>query len=179
MKIPRFNSMLAAGVAATAVVLAAGEAAAQQPAAPESYRIGYVNPERVKREARGFLQAQQVLDAEFQKRNQEIAGDEERLRAMAVALDKDSAILSAAERQKRERAAGDLQRDIERRKRTYTEEFNQRREEVQKQVAEKADATIRRVAEQEKLDAVFVEAAYAAPHIDITDKVIKALDAAR
>jgi outer membrane protein len=178
MKIPGFNSMLAAGVAATAVVLAAGEAAAQQPAAPESYRIGYVNPERVKREARAFVQAQQSLDAEFQKRNQELAGAEERLRAMAVALDKDSAILSTAERQRREREAGELQRDIERRKRTSTEEFNQRRDEVLKQVSDKADAMVRHVAEQEKLDAVFVEAAYAAPRVDITDKVIKALDAA-
>jgi outer membrane protein len=176
MKSSRFNSMLAAGAAAIALALAAGEAAAQQ--APESYRIGYVNPERVKREARAFVQAQQTLDAEFQKRNQEIAGAEERLRAMAVALDKDSAILSAAERQKRERDAGELQRDIERRKRTSTEEFNQRRDEVMKQVADRADVMVRRVAEQEKLDAVFVEAAYAAPRIDITDKVIKALDAA-
>ena len=159
-------ALLAAAVASTA--------SAQQPASAD-YKIGYVNPERVMRETRESQMAQRVLESEFQKRNQEIAGAEQRLQAMVADLEKSGATLSAAERQKRERAAGELQRDIERRKTVYTEELNVRRDEAQKQIIDKANAMIRRVAEQEKFDAVFVEAAYADPRIDITDRVIKAL----
>ena len=52
-------------------------------------------------------------------------------------------------------------------------------DEALKQIVDDANAIIRRIAEEEKFDAVFVEAAYANPGIDITAKVIKALDAAR
>jgi outer membrane protein len=48
-----------------------------------------------------------------------------------------------------------------------------------KQFIDKSNEVIRRVAEAENLDAVFFEAAYASTRIDITDKVIKALDAGR
>ena len=50
-----------------------------------------------------------------------------------------------------------------------------RRNEAMAQVLEQANRAIRRVAEQENLDAVFQEAAFANPRIDITEKVIKAI----
>jgi outer membrane protein len=68
--------------------------------------------------------------------------------------------------------------DIERRRSALAEDMSQKRDEALKQIVEKANAMIARVAEEEKLDAVFLEAAYVSPRIDITDKVIKALDAA-
>jgi outer membrane protein len=139
--------MIAAGVMATAVALAAGEATAQQPAAPASHKIGFVSTERVMREARVSQQAQKELEAEFKKRDQEIAGGP--------------------------------QGDIERRRNALLEDMSQRREEALKQIVDKANAMIRRIAEEENFDAVFLEAAYAAPRIDLTAKVIKALDAAR
>jgi outer membrane protein len=173
MKQSSFGSTIAAVLAAAA----AGAASAQPP--PAGYKIGFVNTERVMREARAPQQAQKGLEAEFLKRNREIAAAEERLRAMAADLEKNAAGFSAADRQKREREAGELQRDIERRKRVLSDDLTQRREEAQKQIADKSNAMIRRVAEEEKLDAVFVEATFADPRIDITAKVIKALDAAR
>ncbi len=42
---------------------------------------------------------------------------------------------------------------------------------------EQANRAIRRVAEQENLDVVFQEAAFASQRIDITEKVIKAVNA--
>ena len=41
---------------------------------------------------------------------------------------------------------------------------------------EQANRVIRLIAEQDKYDIIFQEAAYANPRIDITDKVIKALE---
>lgn len=175
MKQSRFGSI----IAATLVCAAAGMAAAQQPEAPVQYKIGFVDTKRVMREARAPLLAQKSLEAEFQKRDKEIAGAEERLRRMVAELEKNAARLSAADRQKREREAGELQRDIERRRTIFAEDLNQRRAEALKQIIDKGNSLIRRIGEEEKFDAVFVEAAYAGPRIDITAKVIKALDAAR
>jgi outer membrane protein len=81
-------------------------------------------------------------------------------------------------KREREIAAGPA-RDQERRRAAMLEDMNLRREEANKQLADKANGVIRRIAEQENFDAVFIEAAYASPRIDLTDKVIKALDAAR
>ena len=173
MKQSRFGLTIAAAV----VAAAAGTASAQPPQVP-GYKIGFVNAQRVMREAREFQKAQKSLEAEFLKRSQEIAAAETRLRGIAAELEKSAAGLSPAERQKRAREAGELQRDIERRKRIYSEELNQRRNEAEKQVADKANAMIRRIAEEGKFDAVFVEASYADPRIDNTARVIKALDAA-
>lgn len=173
------QSSLVSMFAAAVLAAAACTAAAQQQPAPVPVKMGFVNTERVMREARAAQQAQKSLNAEFQKRDQEIAGAEERLKRMAGELKKNGASLAAAERQKRERDAGELARDIERRRTAFAEDVNQRREEAMKQLIEKTNGIIRRIAEQQKFDIVFVEAAYANARIDITDQVIKALDSER
>jgi len=43
-------------------------------------------------------------------------------------------------------------------------------------VVEQANRVIRQIAEQEKFDIIFQDAVYANPRIDITERVIKALD---
>ena len=132
---------LEAAVAAALLAVAAGTAYA------DSYKVGYVNGERVMREAREAQQAAKALEAEFRKRQQEIAGGP-----------KD---------------------DVEKNMRALSEDMNAKREEAQKQFGAKAGAVIRRIGQQEDFDAVFLEAAYAAAGVDLTDKVIRALDAGR
>ncbi|MGA0882933.1 MAG: OmpH family outer membrane protein, partial [Burkholderiaceae bacterium] len=43
-------------------------------------------------------------------------------------------------------------------------------------VVERANKAIRQIAEAEKYDLIFQEAVFASPRIDITDKVIRALN---
>ena len=138
------NRFLIGAVLASAIALAAGTAAAQAPAAS---KIGYVNTERVMRESRAAQQMQKGLEAEFQKRDKEIA-------------------------------AGPAA-DMERRRSLLIEDMNLRRENAVKQFIDKANGVIRRIAEAEKFDIVFLDAAYANARIEITEKVIKALDAGR
>lgn len=138
------NRFLIGAVLASAIALAAGTAAAQ---APAGNKIGYVNTERVMRESRAAQQMQKGLEAEFQKRDKEIA-------------------------------AGPAA-DMERRRSALIEDMNLRRESAVKQFIDKANGVIRRIAEAEKFDIVFLNAAYANTRIDITEKVVKALDAAR
>jgi outer membrane protein len=138
------NRFLIGAVLASAIALAAGTAAAQAPAAS---KIGYVNTERVMRESRAAQQMQKGLEAEFRKRDKEIA-------------------------------AGPAA-DMERRRSLLIEDMNLRRENAVKQFIDKANGVIRRIAEAEKFDIVFLDAAYANARIEITEKVIKALDAGR
>ena len=92
-------------------------------------------------------------------------------------LEKDSVTMPEAQRRNKERDFNDLNREFQRKQREYREDVNQRRNEELSQVIEQANRIIRQIAESEKYDIIFQEAAYANPRIDITDKVIKALDA--
>jgi len=69
--------------------------------------------------------------------------------------------------------------EAERRQRAMVDELNQRRDDALKAIVEKANAAIKKIAEQDNLDVVLYEAAFAAPKVDLTDRVIKALDAAK
>jgi outer membrane protein len=138
----------AAMLAAAASPAAAQTAAAQQAAAtPNSYKIGYVDTERVMRDSRASKQVKKELDDEYLRRAKEVL-------------------------------AGPPG-DVERRKAALADEMNMKREFAQKQFVDKANDTLRRIAEAEKFDAVFLEAAYASTRIDLTDRIIKSLDAAR
>jgi outer membrane protein len=85
--------------------------------------------------------------------------------------------MSETQRRSKEREFGELNRDFQRKQREFREDLNQRRNEELAQVVEQANRIIRLIAEQEKFDIIFQEMpAYVSPRIDITDKVIKALE---
>jgi len=75
--------------------------------------------------------------------------------------------------------AGAPAAERERRGAALTEDMNLRRDEALKQFIDRTNAIVRRIAEAEKFDAVFFEAAFASKRIDLTDRVIKAVDAER
>ena len=99
-----------------------------------------------------------------------------RLKSMSDKLDKDTAILSESDRVKRQRELADLDKDFQRKQREFREDLNQRRNEELAIVLERTNKVIKQIAESEKYDIVFQEAVYASPRIDITDKVLKALN---
>ncbi len=141
MQVFRSGSILAA-----VLLAAACPATAQQPAA-NSYKIGYVNTERMTRDSRASQKAAESLGADIQKREKEIA-------------------------------AGPAA-DIARRSAALADEFNQRRDDELKRFLARANGIIRRIAEAGKMDIVFLDATYASTRIDITDQVIRALDAGK
>jgi outer membrane protein len=87
--------------------------------------------------------------------------------------------MTETQRRNREREFADLNRDFQRKQREFREDLNQRRNEELAQVVELANRVIRQIAEQEKFDIIFQDAVFASPRIDITDKVIKALDSGK
>ncbi|TAK82695.1 MAG: OmpH family outer membrane protein [Betaproteobacteria bacterium] len=144
--------------------------------AQTSGKFGFVNTERILRDAVPAQRAQKKIESEFQKRDQELARIADQLKRMQDDLDKNSVTMSDTQRRNKEREFSDLNRDFQRKQREFREDLNQRRNEELAQVVEQANRVIRQIAEQEKFDIIFQDAVYASPRIDITDKVIKALE---
>ncbi|MBA4094918.1 MAG: hypothetical protein C0489_12650, partial [Candidatus Accumulibacter sp.] len=84
--------------------------------------------------------------------------------------------LNELDRTRRARELYNMQKDVERMQREFQEDLQQRKNEERAAIAQKAYKLVEQVAEQEKLDAVLVEAAWVSPRVDITDKILKLLD---
>ncbi|HXR59228.1 MAG TPA: OmpH family outer membrane protein [Burkholderiales bacterium] len=139
-------------------------------------KIGVVQIERIVRDSAPAVRAQKKLEAEFAKREAELAKVSDQLKRMQDELEKDGVTMSETVRRNKERDFNDQSREFQRKQREYREDVNQRRNEELAQVIDQANRVIRQIAEAEKYDIVFQEAAYANPRIDITDKVIKAME---
>jgi outer membrane protein len=140
-------------------------------------KFGFVHTERILRDSVPAVRAQKKIEAEFQKRDRELAGIAAELKRMQDDLDKNAMTMGETQRRGKEREFGELNRDFQRKQREFREDLNQRRNEELRQVVEEANRVIRMIAEQEKFDIIFQEMpAYVSPRIDITDKVIKALE---
>jgi outer membrane protein len=142
----------------------------------QELKIGYVNSERVLREATPAKAAQEKLQAEFGKRERELADQAARLKASADKLEKDAPTLAEAERTRRQRELVELDRDLQRKRREFQEDLNQRRNEELAGVVERANRVIKQIFESEKYDVILQEVIFAGPRVDITEKVIKALN---
>jgi outer membrane protein len=145
-------------------------------AAQAEGRVGYVNLERILRDSAPAVRAQKKLEQEFAKRDQELGKLADQLKRMQDGLEKNAVTMSESDRAKREREFADLNREFQRRQREAREDFNQRRNEELSGVIERANRAVKQIADIEKYDIIFQEAVWASPRIDITDKVIKALD---
>jgi outer membrane protein len=139
-------------------------------------KIGFVSTERIFREASPAKAAQVKIEQEFSKREKELQDMAARLKGMSDKLDKEAAVLSESDRIKRQRDLSDLDKEFQRKQREFREDLNQRRNEELATVLERTNKVIKQIAEAEKYDIVFQEAVYISPRIDITDKVLKALN---
>jgi len=138
-------------------------------------KIGFVDTERILREATPAVRAQKKLEKEFEKRSQDLEKLAKQLQAMQQNMEKNSVTLSDPDRRAKEREVSDLTREIQRREREYREDLNQRRNEELAGVLDRANKAIKVIAEAEKYDIIFQEVVYRSQRIDITEKVLKAL----
>jgi outer membrane protein len=144
-------------------------------AAQAQMKIGFVNTERVFREAAPAKRAQQVLEREFAARNAELGRIEKQGRELQTELEKENVTMPESSRREKERQLADISRNFQRVQREIREDLNLRRNEELAKVQERATRVINQIAEQEKFDLILQEAVFASGRIDITDKVIRAL----
>jgi outer membrane protein len=163
-------------VLVAAAVLAAAATGASAQAVATTTMIGFVNTERLFREAAPAKRAQQKLEKEFATRDAEVQKLSKQVRDLQANLDKDGATMPEAERRNKERDLANLSRDLQRAQREFREDLNLRRNEELAQLQERANKVIQQIAEGEKFDLILQDpVVYASQRIDITDKVIKAL----
>ena len=166
----RAAALLSATLAAAFFWSLAGAAAAAD------YKIGFVNTERLFREAAPAKRAQQKLEKEFASRDAEIQKLSKQVRDLQTALEKDGVTMSETERRNKERDLANLSRDLQRAQREFREDLNLRRNEELASVQERATKVIQQIAEAEKFDLILQDpVVFASQKIDITDKVVKAL----
>ncbi len=145
----------------------------------QDLKIGYVNGERVLREAEPAKRAAAKLEAEFGRRQKDLNDQSAAFRAQADKLDKDSPTLSEAEKARRQRELIELDRDLQRKQREYQEDLTTRKNEEVNNVSERAQRTIKAIGEAEHFDLIVQDQLvfYVSPRIDLTKKVIDALNA--
>ena len=144
----------------------------------QELKIGYVNSERVLREATPAKAALARMEADFSKRDKDLNDQAGRLKAAADKLEKDAPTVPEAERNRRQRDLVEQDRDIQRKRREFQEDLNQRRNEETAGLVERANKVIKQIFDAEKYDLIVQDVVFASPKVDITEKVIKALNAA-
>jgi len=138
-------------------------------------KIGFVNTERLLREAPLSVAAQKKLEKEFAGRDQELQKLAKQARDLQAQLDKDGVTMSDSDRKTKERDLGNLNRDLQRQGREFREDLNLRRNEELGQIQDRARKAIQDIAKAEKFDLIVEQAVYVDPKSDITDRVMKAL----
>lgn len=161
------------------IFLAAGFGLIALGAQAEEFRIGFINTDRVFKEANTAKQAQAKLEQEFAKREKDLNDSGAALKNAIDKFEREAPTLSESQRAARQKQLGEQDRDFQRKRREFQEELNARKNEEFQQVLERANRVIKQVAESEKYDLVIQEAVYISPKHDITDKVLKAINAAK
>ena len=169
MKINSFKRLL--GVAALAATPLFAQA--------QELKIGYVNSERVLRESAAARAASTKIEAEFGKREKDLNDMAGRLKAASDKFEKDAPTLAEAERNRRQRELGEQDRDLQRKRREFQEDLNQRRNEEIASIQERTGRVIRQIMDSEKYDLILIDVGFAGARVDITKKVMDALNNAK
>ena len=164
----QFLVLLAIGVASTTSVVSAQE-----------FKIGFINTDRIFRDANSAKTAQAKLELEFQRREKELNDQGTQIKTAADKLEKEAPTLAEAQRNTRQKQLTDQDREFQRKRREFQEDLNVRKNEELQLVLERANKVVKQVAESEKYDLVVQDVVYINPKHDITDKVLKVLNSTK
>ena len=148
-------------------------------ATAQDFKVGVVNQDRIFREANSAKAAQNKLEQEFTKREKELTDLAAQLKTQSDKFERESPTLAESQRTIRQRQLVDQDRTFQTKRREFQEDLNARKNEELQLVIERANKVVKSLAESEKYDLILQESVYVNPKHDITDKVIKALNAAR
>ena len=144
----------------------------------QEFKVGIVNLDRIFREANSAKAAQTKLEQEFGKREKELNDIATQLKTASDKFEREAPTLSETQRNTRQKQLVDQDRDFQRKRREFQEDLNARKNEELQQVIERANRVVKTLAETEKFDLIVQEAVYVNPKHDITDKVLRLLNAA-
>jgi outer membrane protein len=145
----------------------------------DEFKVGFVNTDRIFREANTAKAAQAKLEQEFARREKELNDMGASLKNASDKFEREAPTLSESQRAQGQKGLVDQDRDFQRKRREFQEDLNARKNEELQQVLERANRVVKQVAEAEKYDVILQEAVYINPKLDITEKVIKALNSVK
>jgi outer membrane protein len=145
--------------------------------AQDAVKIGYVDTQRILRDAPSAQKAKKRIESEFTKRDQDLQKMAKQLQTMQEALEKNAVTMAESDRRAKEKEMNDLSREFQRKQREFREDLNLRQNEEHAAIIERANKAIKQLAESEKFDLIVQDVVWVSPRLDITDKVIKALSA--
>ncbi len=148
-------------------------------ASAQEFKVGVVNLDRIFREANSAKAAQTKLEQEFSKREKELTDLGTQLKTQSDKFEREALTLAESQRTARQRQLVDQDRTFQTKRREFQEDLSARKNEELQQVIERANKVVKTLAETEKYDLILQESVYVNPKHDITDKVIKALNASR
>ena len=142
----------------------------------QEFKAGFVNTDRIFREAAMAKAAQSKLEAEFSKREKDLVDRGNALKTASDKFEREATTMSESQRVTRQRQLVEQDREFQTKRREFQEDLNTRKNEELAQVLDRANKVVKQVAESDKFDVILQEAVYINPKFDITDKVIKALN---
>lgn len=147
----------------------------------QELRVGVVMPERVIKESNMTKLADAKLQQEFSKREKDLLDTDKAFKAAIEKFERDASTMSETQRQSRQKQFAEQDRDLKRKGREFQEELNARRNEEMQQVFDRASKVVKQIGESEKYDLIIeaTGALYVNPKHDITDKVLKAINATK
>ncbi len=148
-------------------------------ASAQEFKVGVVNLDRIFREANSAKAAQTKLEQEFSKREKELNDMATQLKSQSDKFEREAPTLPESQRTTRQRQLVDQDRTFQTKRREFQEDLSARKNDELQQVIERANKVVKSLAETEKYDLILQESVYVNPRHDITDKVIKALNASR
>jgi outer membrane protein len=143
----------------------------------DEYKIGVINTDRILREAAPAKEAARKIEQEFKARDAELTKRDQELRDLVSRMDRDGATLSEPDRNARQREIETRTRDIERMRRQLADDLKSRQFDEMSKIKERLDVVLTKMAKDQGYDLILQDGLYVGRSVDITDAVIKALDA--
>ena len=164
------NTKIAALLVALMASLSVSYASAAEP-----LKIGYVNTQRIFRDAPTAVKAAKKIEAEFSKRDQDLQQLAKQVQELQQSLEKNAVAMSDPERRMKEKELNEQSREFQRKQREFREDLNLRQNEENAAIIEKANKAIKILADVEKYDLIVQDVVWVSPKLDVTDRIIKAL----
>ena len=143
----------------------------------DELKIGYVNIERIFREAPAAIKGGKKLNQDIETRKQELQRMADDIKSQQSALSEKGKSLPDSERRAKEADMAESSVRFQRRQKELQEEIKVRQNEETSALLQKANKAIIQIAESEHLDIVLQDAIALSNTVDITEKVIKKLTA--
>ena len=158
-------------------LIAAAAVAAMTAATAADFKVGVVNPGRILSESAPAVAAQNKLKSYFKSREDELSRRIRTFKDKAAKFEKDSAVMTETQRLNKRRDLAEEEREISRMQRALVEERNQRSQEESQIILSRANRIIQDIAKSQNYDLILQETVWASPRADLTEQVIKRLNA--